>query len=48
VTDQGAAAVSALASIAVSPDVINQAVDPVGTFYKYSLARSILRRKVMK
>jgi len=48
VTDQGAAAVSALASIAVSPDVINQVVDPIGTFYKYSLARSILRRRVMK
>jgi len=48
VTDQGAAAVSALASIAVNPGVINQVVDPIGTFYKYSLARSILRRKVMK
>jgi len=48
VTDQGAVAVSALASIATKPEVINQAVDPVGTFYKYSLANSILRRKVMK
>ena len=48
VTDQGAAAISALASIATNPEVINQAVDPVGTFYKYSLANSILRRKVMK
>ena len=48
VTDQGAAAVSALASIATSPEVIDQAVDPIGTFYKYSLAHSILRRKVMK
>jgi len=48
VTDQGAAAISALASIATSPEVINQAVDPIGTFYKYSLAHSILRRKVMK
>ncbi len=48
VTDQGAAAISALASIATSPEVINQVVDPIGTFYKYSLARSILRRKVMK
>jgi F420-non-reducing hydrogenase small subunit len=48
VTDQGAAAVSALASIAVSPDVTKQVVDPIGTFYKYSLANSILRRKVMK
>lgn len=48
VTDQGAAAISALASIATDPEVINQAVDPIGTFYKYSLAHSILRRKVMK
>ncbi len=48
VTDQGAAAVSALASIAISPDVTKQVVDPIGTFYKYSLANSILRRKVMK
>jgi F420-non-reducing hydrogenase small subunit len=48
VTDQGAAAVTALASIATSPHVVDQVVDPIGTFYKYSLARSILRRKVMK
>ena len=48
VTDQGAAAISALASIATSPEVIAQVVDPIGTFYKYSLANSILRRKVMK
>jgi len=48
VTDQGAAMTSALASIATDPSVIDQAVDPMGTFYKYSLANSILRRKVMK
>ena len=48
VTDQGAAIISALASIATDPSVINQAVDPIGTFYKYSLAHSILRRKVIK
>lgn len=48
VVDQGAAAISALASIATSPEVVDQAVDPIGTFYKYSLANSILRRKVMK
>jgi len=48
VIDQGAAAISALASIATNPEVVDQAVDPIGTFYKYSLARSILRRKVMK
>ncbi|UCB59951.1 MAG: oxidoreductase [Candidatus Bathyarchaeota archaeon] len=48
VVDQGAAAISALASIATDPEVVNQAVDPIGTFYKYSLANSILRRKVRK
>jgi len=48
VSDQGAAAISALASIAADPSVIEQIVDPVGTFYKYSLANSILRRKVIK
>lgn len=48
VTDQGAAAMSALASIVTGPEVIEQVVDPIGTFYKYSLARSILRRKVRK
>jgi F420-non-reducing hydrogenase small subunit len=48
VTDQGAAALGALASIATSPEVIDQVVDPIGTFYKYSLARSTLRRKVLK
>jgi F420-non-reducing hydrogenase small subunit len=48
VIDQGAAAISALASIVSNPDVVNQVVDPIGTFYKYSLANSILRRKVLK
>jgi hypothetical protein len=48
VSDQGAAAISALASIATDPSVIEKIVDPVGTFYKYSLANSILRRKIMK
>jgi len=48
VTDQGAAAISAFAAIATGPEVIDQVVDPIGTFYKYSLAHSILRRKVMK
>ena len=48
VTDQGAAIMSALASIATDPNVIEQVVDPIGTFYKYSLANSILRRKVKK
>jgi len=48
VNDQGAAMISALASIAVESSVIEQVVDPVGTFYKYSLANSLLRRRVMK
>jgi F420-non-reducing hydrogenase small subunit len=48
VTDQGAAAISALASIAINPEVVKQVTDPVGTFYMYSLANSILRRKVKK
>lgn len=48
VTDQGAAAISALASIATNPEVVKEVLDPIGTFYKYSLANSILRRKVMK
>ena len=48
VADQGAAIISAMTSIATDQSVINQVVDPVGTFYKYSLANSILRRKVMK
>jgi len=48
VTDQGAAITSALASIATDSTVTEQAVDPIGTFYKYSLANSILRRRVIK
>lgn len=48
VIDQGAAAISALASIATNPEVVKQVVDSIGTFYKYSLANSILRRKVKK
>jgi F420-non-reducing hydrogenase small subunit len=48
VTDQGAAIISALSSIATKPEIMKQIVDPIGTFYKYSLAHSILRRKVMK
>ena len=48
VPDQGAAMISAFASIVDNPKVIEQVVDPVGTFYKYSLANSILRRRVMK
>jgi F420-non-reducing hydrogenase small subunit len=48
VNDQGAAAISAIASLVADSDVVKQIVDPVGTFYKYSLANSILRRKVQK
>ncbi|MCW8801747.1 MAG: oxidoreductase, partial [Candidatus Bathyarchaeota archaeon] len=48
VVDQGAAAIGALASLAKDPEVVKQIVDPVGTFYKYSLANSILKRKVQK
>jgi F420-non-reducing hydrogenase small subunit len=48
VADQGAAMISAFASIATDPKVIEQVVDPVGTFYKYSLANSILRRRVIR
>ena len=48
VKDQGSAMISALASIATNPEVIEQIVDPIGTFYKYSLAASILRRKRRK
>ena len=48
VVDQGAAAIGALASLAKDPEVVKEIVDPVGTFYKYSLANSILKRKVQK
>ncbi len=48
VDDQGAAAISAIASLAANSEVVKQIVDPIGTFYKYSLANSILRRKVKK
>jgi F420-non-reducing hydrogenase small subunit len=48
VDDQGAAAISAIASLAANSDVVKHIVDPIGTFYKYSLANSILRRKVKK
>ena len=48
VKDQGAAMMSAVASIAPNKEVLDEIVDPIGTFYKYSLARSILRRRVLK
>ena len=57
--DQGAKMISALASILgiegeekMSDEevdkLIDQIVDPVGTFYKYSLPASLINRKVMK
>jgi len=57
--DQGAKMMSALASILgieneekmkdeEVQDLIDQIVDPVGTFYKYGLPSAIINRKVMK
>ncbi len=59
VTDQGAKLVSAIASILgvegeeTKSDeeiaaLIDQIKDPLGTFYRYTMAVSLLRRKVMK
>ncbi len=58
VTDQGAAMISALSSVLglneeKDPDydpekLIAMIKDPLGTFYRYSLPHSILRRKVMR
>jgi F420-non-reducing hydrogenase small subunit len=51
VEDQGAKMVSALGSVidAHEPEelekIFDQIVDPIGTFYRFSLAHSILRRK---
>jgi F420-non-reducing hydrogenase small subunit len=47
VNDQGSAMISALASIVVDDAVLDQIVDPIGTFYMYSLAHSTLRRRRM-
>jgi len=56
--EQGAAMMSALASILgvenekdnymAVEKLINQIKDPVGTFYRYSLPHSILKRRIMK
>ena len=57
--DQGAKMISALASILGLEDeekmrdeevqkLIDQVVDPVGTFYKYGLPSALINRKVMK
>ena len=59
ITDQGAKLVSAIASIlGVDGEedmtdeevekLIDQIKDPLGTFYRYSLAVSLLKRRVMK
>ncbi len=57
--DQGAKMMSALASVLgiegeekmsdeEIEELINQVVDPVGTFYKYGLPAALINRKVMK
>ncbi|MFC1937541.1 oxidoreductase [Chloroflexota bacterium] len=54
VIDQGAHFLSALASVIESNDpeeiqkIVNDIVDPVGTFYRYSLPDSLLRRARIK
>jgi len=48
VTDQGSAMITALASIITDEKVIDQLPDPIGTFYKFSLAASILRRRRLR
>jgi len=51
VADQGAKMISALSSVIDSQDpveinaIIGQIADPVGTFYRFSVPVSILRRK---
>jgi F420-non-reducing hydrogenase small subunit len=50
VSDQGAKMVSALSSIIDAHDpeeiekILDQIADPIGTFYRFSLAHSVLRR----
>jgi hypothetical protein len=52
VIDHGAKALSAIASLIPSRDdgeigeVAKQIVDPIGTFYRYSLPASLLHRRV--
>lgn len=54
VSDQGAKMLSCLASLFGSSDeeeikkLTKSIADPLGTFYRYSMASSLLRRKVMK
>jgi F420-non-reducing hydrogenase small subunit len=52
VTDQGAKALSAIASLIGAREaddvaaIAEQILDPVGTFYRYSLPASLLRGRV--
>jgi len=54
VVDQGAHLLSAIASVIDSNDpdqiqkIVNDIVDPAGTFYRYSLPDSLLRRARIK
>ncbi|MFA8436050.1 MAG: F420-nonreducing hydrogenase [Marinifilaceae bacterium] len=54
VTDPGAKMMSAIATIIDSNDpdeieiIVDQIVDPVGTFYRFSLPASIMRRKLTR
>jgi F420-non-reducing hydrogenase small subunit len=54
VQDQGGKILSAVASIVDSKDpkaieqIMNSIPDPVGTFYRYGLPRSLLRRRKME
>lgn len=54
IVDQGAALASAIASMVDSKDekeirqIIDQIVDPAGTFYRFGLADSLLKGKVMR
>jgi F420-non-reducing hydrogenase small subunit len=45
VREQGSAMISALSSIVTDDAVLDQILDPIGTFYKFSLPHSILRRR---
>ncbi len=48
VPEQGSAIISAVSSIIVDDDVLDQIVDPIGSFYKFSFPHSILGRRRMK
>jgi F420-non-reducing hydrogenase small subunit len=46
--EQGSAMMSALSSVVEDVAVLDQLVDPIGTFYKFSLPHSLLRRRRTK